>query len=151
MKLLPQFLTLIQQWRPCFADYRTHRRAVGFALSLLVCLGRRTISRVWETTGPTEQRSYAAAYRLFNQAVWNWDEVCRLLVLHVLALAPGVRLWVVLDDTLAHKRGKSVWGMGWWRDAVASTKKRVATASGHNWVVLAVAFLTGRRRGARRE
>ena len=45
MKLLPRFLTLIQQWRPCFADYRTHRRAVGFALSLLVCLGRRTISR----------------------------------------------------------------------------------------------------------
>jgi hypothetical protein len=30
MKLLPQFLNLIQQWRPCFADYRTHRRAVGF-------------------------------------------------------------------------------------------------------------------------
>ena len=48
----------------------------------IVCLGRRTISRVWETTGPTEQRSYAAAYRLFNQAVWNWDEVCRVLLLH---------------------------------------------------------------------
>ena len=28
----------------------------------IVCLGRRTISRVWETTGPPEQRSYAAAY-----------------------------------------------------------------------------------------
>ena len=41
---------------------------------------------------------------------------------------------------MAHKRGKSVWGLGWWRDAVASTKKRVATAPGHNWVVLAVAY-----------
>jgi hypothetical protein len=50
------------------------------------------------------------------------------------------RITLVVDDTLAHKRGKSVWGMGWWRDAVASTKKRVATASGHNWVVLAVAY-----------
>jgi hypothetical protein len=30
--------------------------------------------------------------------------------------------------------------MGWFRDAVASTKKRVATASGHNWVVLAIAI-----------
>src|SRR5947209_19432169 len=47
---------------------------------------------------------------------------------------------VLVDDTLAHKRGKSVWGLGWWRDAVASTQKRVATASGHNWVVLAVAY-----------
>jgi hypothetical protein len=44
-----------------------------------------------------------------------------------------------VDDTLAHQRGKSVWGLGWFRDAVASTKQRVATASGHNGVVLAVA------------
>src|SRR5882724_1495142 len=51
----------------------------------------------------------------------------------------GCRLPLV-DDTLSHKRGRSVWGLGWWRDAVASTKKRVATASGHNWVVVAVAF-----------
>ena len=46
---------------------------------------------------------------------------------------------LLVDDTLAHKRGKSVWGLGWFRDACASTKKRVATAPGHNWVVLAVA------------
>src|SRR5207253_9964016 len=46
---------------------------------------------------------------------------------------------LLVDDTLAHKRGKSVWGLGWFRDAVASTKKRVATASGHNWVVVAIA------------
>jgi len=45
-----------------------------------------------------------------------------------------------VDDTLAHKRGKCVWGLGWFRDAVASTKKRVATASGHNWVVVAIAL-----------
>jgi hypothetical protein len=50
------------------------------------------------------------------------------------------RISLLVDDTLAHKRGKSVWGLGWWRDAVASTKKRVATASGHNWVVVAVAY-----------
>src|SRR5207248_7525080 len=45
---------------------------------------------------------------------------------------------LVIDDTLFHKRGLHVWGIGWFRDAVASTKKRVATASGHNWVVLAI-------------
>jgi DDE superfamily endonuclease len=44
-----------------------------------------------------------------------------------------------VDDTLAHKRGQHVWGIGWFRDAVASTRKRTATASGHNWVVVAVA------------
>jgi DDE superfamily endonuclease len=108
------------------------------AVAWIVCLGRRTISRVWETTGPTEQRSYAAAYRLFNQAVWNGDEVCRLLLLHVLALAPGVRLWVVLDDTLAHKRGAKVAFGGIFLDAVLSTKKHKVFRFGNNWVVLGV-------------
>jgi hypothetical protein len=84
----------------------------------IVCLGRRTISRAWETTGQTEQRNHAAVYRLFSEAVWNWDEVCRLLrvlialVLHVglvivlAVVAPGVLLLtyllpLMLADALA--------------------------------------------------
>src|SRR5260370_3704877 len=104
----------------------------------IVCLGRRTISRVWETTGRAEQRNHAAAYRLFSQAVWNWDEVCGLILLHVLALAPGVRLWVVLDDTLAHKRGAKVAFGGIFLDAVLSTKKHKVFRFGNNWVTLGV-------------
>src|SRR5262249_26677372 len=60
-----------------------------------------------------------------------------VVVLTRLKLLGAITL--VVDDTLAHKRGKGVWGLGWFRDAVASTRKRTATASGHNWVVLAVA------------
>src|SRR5271168_2912849 len=104
----------------------------------IVCLGHRNISRVWETTGETERRNHAAVYRLFSQAVWNWDEVCRLLLLRVLALVPGVRLWVVVDDTLAHKRGAKVAFGGIFLDAVLSTKKHKVFRFGNNWVVLGV-------------
>src|ERR1051326_6398538 len=104
----------------------------------IVCLGRRTISRVWETTGQSEQHNHATAYRLFSEAVWNWDEVCRLLLLRVLALAPGVRLWVVIDDPLAHKRGAKVAFGGIFLDAVLSTKKHKIFRFGNNWVVLGV-------------
>src|SRR5687768_17987946 len=38
-----------------------------------------------------KQRTHPAAYRLFSEAVWTCDEVCRLLLLPVLALAPSVR------------------------------------------------------------
>jgi hypothetical protein len=41
---------------------------------------------------------------------------------------------------LLHKRGKHVYGLGWFRDAVASTAKRVATASGNHWVVVGLAI-----------
>jgi hypothetical protein len=47
---------------------------------------------------------------------------------------------LLVDDTLTHQRGNTVWGLGWFRDAVASTRKRTATASGHHWGVVAVAI-----------
>ena len=75
----------------------------------IACLGRRSISRVWDTTGQADQRNHAAAFRLFSQAAWNWDEVGRLLLLKILAaLVPGLRVWIVADDTLSHKRGAKV-------------------------------------------
>jgi len=58
----------------------------------------------------------------------------------VVALNPRDRLYLVVDDTLLHKRGKHVYGLGWFRDAVASTAKRVATASGNLWVVVGLAI-----------
>ena len=58
----------------------------------------------------------------------------------VLRLNPRGRLYLVVDDTLLHKRGKHVYGLGWFRDAVASTAKRVVTASGNHWVVVGLAI-----------
>jgi hypothetical protein len=58
----------------------------------------------------------------------------------VVQLNPRGRLYLVVDDTLLHKRGKNVYGLGWFRDAVASTAKRVATASGNHWVVVGLAI-----------
>ena len=58
----------------------------------------------------------------------------------VLALNPTGPLYLVVDDTLLHKRGQKVYGLGWFRDAVASTAQRVATASGNNWVVMGLAI-----------
>jgi hypothetical protein len=105
----------------------------------IVCLGRRTLSRVWETTGQAEQRNHAAAFRLFSQAAWNWDEVCRLLLIQVLAaLVPGVRVWLVVDDTLCHKRGAKVAFGGIFLDAVLSTKRHKVFRFGTNWVLLGV-------------
>jgi DDE superfamily endonuclease len=103
----------------------------------IVCLGRRTISRVWETTGQTKKRHHSAAFRLFHQAVWNWDEVMRLLLVAILqTFIPGTRVWVVVDDTLCHKRGAKVAFGGIFLDAVLSTRKHKTFRFGNNWVLL---------------
>jgi DDE superfamily endonuclease len=115
-------------------------------LGWVMCLGHHTLRRVAHTAHPEKPPDHSRRhgldpyYNFFERSAWVPQalayRVAVLLLTHLDLLGCVVLL---VDDTLAHKRGKSVWGLGWFRDAVASTKKRVATASGHNWVVLAVA------------
>src|SRR5829696_6536480 len=106
--LTPSLAVLLDLFGPCFRPevFATFRLMVA---AWIVCLGRRTISRLWETTGRSASHDHSAAFRLFNQAAWNWDDVCRLLLVRLLAaLVPGTTVWLVTDDTLCHKRGAKV-------------------------------------------
>lgn len=105
----------------------------------ICCLGRRTLSRIWETTGRSQSHDHSAAFRLFSEAVWNWDEACRLLLLDILAhLIPGTEVWLVVDDTLCHKRGAHVAFGGMFLDAVLSSSRHKIFRFGNNWVTLGV-------------
>jgi hypothetical protein len=129
--------------RSLLAPFSTCFRAEVFATfslmaaAWIVCLGRRTISRVWETTGRSAAQDHSHAFRLFSEAVWNWDEVGRILCVKLLAaLVPGSRVWLVCDDTLCHKRGAKVAFGGIFLDAVLSSKKHKVFRFGTNWVTL---------------
>jgi hypothetical protein len=105
----------------------------------IVCLGRRTISRVWQTTGRALDEDHSKAYRFFNQALWNFDDLARVLLLQLLTcLIPGCAVWVVVDDTLCHKRGAKVAFGGIFLDAVLSSRKHKIFRFGVNWVTLGV-------------
>jgi hypothetical protein len=115
-------------------------------LAWIMCLGKHNIRRVGHTSHPQvvpdhrQRHGLDVYYNFFERSGWTTKELANQLgILLFTRLKLFGRITLLVDDTLAHKRGKSVWGLGWFRDAVASTKKRVATASGHNWVVVAVA------------
>jgi hypothetical protein len=116
-------------------------------LAWVMCLGKHTLLRVGENTRPQDPPDHSRRhgldcyYNFFERSSWEPKDLAyRVAVLVLTRLQFTGCICLLVDDTLAHKRGRSVWGLGWWRDAVASTRKRVATASGHNWVVMAVAF-----------
>jgi DDE superfamily endonuclease/Archaeal putative transposase ISC1217 len=112
-----------------------------------MCLGKHTLFRVGHNAHPesppdnSQRHGLDCYYNFFERSSWKPKDLAyRLAVLILTRLQFTGCVTLLVDDTLAHKRGKSVWGLGWFRDAVASTRKRVATAPGHNWVVVAVAF-----------
>jgi hypothetical protein len=137
--------SIVEDLRPAFT-LPSFGTACQFLLGWVTCLGKHTLRRAAENTRPdtapdhSRRHGLDVYYNFFERSAWTPGGLAFRVALLVLTRLAAVGLVVLLvDDTLAHKRGKSVWGLGWWRDAVASTKKRVATAAGHNWVVLAVA------------
>jgi hypothetical protein len=144
--MLPSLLPFVEQFRDVFTapSYATH---CAILLGWIMCLKRHTLFRVFLSSSPGELHNFSgphgqdAAYNFFERSAWKLSDLFYRLAFFVfttLSLSGLIKVFV--DDTLFHKRGIHVWGKGWFRDAVASTKKRVATASGHNWVVMAVVF-----------
>jgi hypothetical protein len=143
--MIPSLERLVQELAPAFTEptFQTHCQLL---LGWLMCLRTRNPYRVCQAIHadqeiPRAQRHpFDRFYNFFSRSAWDVSDLAyQVAVLAVALLQPLGLLYLVVDDTLLHKRGQKVWGLGWFRDAVASTKKRVATAPGHNWVVLGLA------------
>jgi hypothetical protein len=143
--MIPSLEPFVQALAPAFTQpsFHTHCQLL---LAWVQCLGQHTLQRVGASAHPAILPDHSCRhgldtfYNFFERAAWTPAGLAyRVALLILTRLNLGNCLTLLVDDTLAHKRGRSVWGLGWFRDAVASTKKRVATASGHNWVVVAVA------------
>jgi hypothetical protein len=120
-------------------SFQTQREVL---LGWVMCLGRRTEFRVFEALiGSRVSRKvrhpFDRFYNFFSRSAWCVKELAhRVAVQLAVGLMPRGELHLVVDGTLLHKSGKSVFGIGWFHDPVTSTKKRVATARGNKWVVM---------------
>jgi len=138
--------TVLQCLLPAFTQpsFQTH---IAVLLGWVMCLGKRTEYGVFQTiqadtpVSRKERHPFDRFYNFFSRSAWTVRELAhQMAVAIVVGLNPRGLLYLVVDDTLLHKRGKHVYGLGWFRDAVASTAKRVATASGNHWVVVGLAI-----------
>jgi hypothetical protein len=138
--------SVLQYLLPTFTQpsFQTH---IEVLLGWVMCLGKRTEFAVFQAIqadtplSRKERHPFDRFYNFFSRTAWTVHDLAHhLAVAIVVALNPRGLLYLVVDDTLLHKRGKHVYGLGWFRDAVASTAKRVAIASGNHWVVIGLAI-----------
>src|SRR5215207_7578125 len=137
--------SVVDELEPAFTQ-PSYQTGCELLLAWVMCLGKHRLSRVAHNAHPeqvpdhSQRHGLDGYYNFCGRSAWTPKGLAyRVAVLVVTRLKFLSPITLLVDDTLAHKRGKSVWGLGWFRDACASTRKRVATAPGHNWVVLAVA------------
>jgi len=138
-QLIPSLLALVEGFRPC-SRHEVFQTFQHILVGWIICPGPRTISEVWQATGRAATHHHDTAYSSFSSAVWNWDELAEILVLLIVArLIPTGAIWVVVDDTLCHKRRAEVAFGGFFLDAVTSSEKKKNFRFGVNWVVIGLA------------
>ena len=134
------FQRLFLNFLPCFTQ-PSGESFLALAAAWVLAVGPRTVTNLVRTLGRSATKSHDAYQYFFSEAVWIMDEVWRILFGLILAsrLIPHDALIELAgDDTLVHHSGRKIFGAGIFRDAVRSTKKQVAYACGHNWVILCV-------------
>src|SRR3954453_20491629 len=92
LKVTTPVVVLLAPFAGCFNE-PVHATFCVMVVAWIACLGGRTISRVWQTTGQAGDCDHSRAYRLFNQAAWNWDDIARIfLIERLLGFAPAEAL-----------------------------------------------------------
>lgn len=138
-ELLAAFMDWLDPYRSLLTQ-PSFRNALVIIVGWIQTTGRHAVTASLVATGVAGRRHHAAFHRFFARATWSPDQLGRWLferVRHRLCADPTV-LRVVLDDTLAPKKGPQVFGLGSHLDPVRSTKRFRVFCFGHCWVVLAL-------------
>lgn len=133
---LNALLSILLLVRPAFTEPSFCRFLVLFA-GWVRTSGVHAVTEALVAAGVSGEHHHASFHRFFSRARWSMDELGRLVLLRLVALAPGP-LRLVLDDTLCGHKGPKVFGLGCHLDPVRSTRRVRHFTFGHVWVCLAV-------------
>ena len=99
--------------------------------------GLHAVTETLVVTAVARRRHHERFHRFFSRGSWAPDQWGKTLFFAALRLVPaGEAIRIVLDDTLAAKKGAHVFGIGSHLDAVRSTCLRRVFTFGHCWVAL---------------
>jgi hypothetical protein len=112
---------------------------IVIASGWLLTQGTHAVTEALVMTDVAAHCHHEAFHRFFSRGTWDPDRLGHWVFWRIRdALCDAGVVRVVLDDTLAPKKGPHVFGIGSHLDAVRSTKKQKVFAFGHCWVALAV-------------
>ena len=130
-------LNLMEVLRPALTTPSFDNMLVVFAGWVLTS-GPHAVTQALVETNVAGRRHHEAFHRFFSRGTWDPDVLGHQIFKRLLGLLGGGPIRVVLDDTLAKKKGSHVFGLGCHLDAVRSTRAVRVFAFGHVWVMLAV-------------
>ncbi|RMD58692.1 hypothetical protein D6833_12625 [Candidatus Parcubacteria bacterium] len=136
MELIHGFVSLLEELQDVF-NVQSFPIFVELMTGWVLSQRRRFITDLIFSSGCVGKRHFSDYHRFFSQYAWNLDLLSKyLLRLLVRIFVPTGVIELALDDTLARKRGLTVYGTGMHHDPLLSSKAKKITSWGHDWVVL---------------
>ena len=128
-------------WEDCFRYGVTRpgfRNLVVIATGWILAQGPRAVTEALVVTDVSARRHWEAFHRFFSRGAWSPDVLGRNVFHRLRRWFDDETVRIVIDDTIAPKKGPHVFGIGSHLDLVRSTKFCRIFTFGHCWVVLAV-------------
>jgi hypothetical protein len=124
--LVRSFTPLLFAFQPCFTQ-PSFSSFQALICAWILCSGRRSLTRVIQSAQLGRFKHFCAFHRFFSQARWNLDQLGHCVFRLLLPFCPEILIGTV-DDTLARKSGRHIWGAGMHHDPLRSTQKLPAFA-----------------------
>jgi DDE superfamily endonuclease len=105
--LLATFLEILSNWQSVFPQQRTYKRAVRQAIGSLICLGRKTLTRIIWTNGG-QDKNWSSEYFLHSRSPWSAQDLFRAVLQRSLCYCRGPLVGIAVDDTRLKKTGKRI-------------------------------------------
>jgi hypothetical protein len=134
--LVHSFAPLLLAFQSCFTQ-PSFDSFWALACAWILCSGRRSLTRVIQSAQLAQFKHYCSFHRFFSQARWDLDDLGHCVLQLLLPFCTEVLIGAV-DDTLARKSGRHIWGAGMHHDPLRSTQKHPFFAFGHNFVVFSL-------------
>ena len=111
-------LSLMQGWKPAFAQERTARRAIEQALANVCVVGRRTVANSILVRGRAAD-PFDAEYKLLSRSPWDAQQLFEPMFRDAIGRSGDDLIVIGGDDTRLAKTGRKVSSASWGRDPLS--------------------------------
>lgn len=132
MKLAQQLLTLAQPWQSVFAQDRSALRSRQLMLALLLCVGRKWITRIHGVRN-SPGLDWSADYKLFSRSPREVRDLFLPIIKASLPYFGQGPIMIAGDETRTRRGGNKVKRSRWTRDPL-SPPFHVNFIKGIRWV-----------------
>ena len=117
-----------------------YQNALQLLVAHFLCNGKRTITNLIKHLGKHKDKKFTKYFYVLRKAKWSTFKASNILFLLIVNrfLPDEAPLEINIDAHLNRRRGPKIKGLGYHRDAVASSKTQKVLTTGHNWLVATI-------------